>query len=56
MQERDEDARIFAQAQNGEHRLTPDDDIRMEIRSFGGLERLVIAEEGEDVSRKAAEA
>lgn len=28
----------------------------MEVRGFGSLERLVIAEEGKDISRKAAEA
>ena len=56
MYERDEEARIFAQAQNGKHRLGREDDVRVEIRSFGGLERLVVAEEGEHVGRKAAEA
>ena len=28
----------------------------MEIRGFGGLERFVITEEGEDIGRKATEA
>lgn len=54
--ERDEEARIFAQAQNGKHRLGHDDDVRVEVRSFGSLERRVVAEEGEHVGRKAAEA
>jgi hypothetical protein len=56
VQERDEEARIFAQAQNRKQCLNRDDDMRVEIRSFGGLERLVIAEEGEHIGRKAAEA
>ena len=56
MQERDEEARIFGQAQDRKQCLDRDDDMRVEIRSSGGLERLVIAEEGEHIGRKAAEA
>ena len=56
MYERDEEARIFGQAQDRKHRLRRDDDMRVEIRSFGSLKRFVIAEEGEHISRKAAEA
>ena len=56
MEERDEQARIFGQAQNRKHCLRRGDDIRVEIRSFGGLEGLVVAEEREDIGRKAAEA
>jgi hypothetical protein len=56
VQEHDEKTRIFAEAQNGERRLQRDDDVRLEIGSFGSLEGLVVTEEGEDVGRKAAEA
>lgn len=56
MYERDEEARIFAQAQNRKSCLRRKDDRRVEIRSFGSLEGLVIAEECDHISRKAAEA
>ena len=55
-QEHDEDSRIFGQTQNRKHCLRSDDDARVEVRSFSGLERLVVAEEREHISRKAAEA
>jgi hypothetical protein len=54
--EHDEEARIFAQAQIRKHCLGRDDDICVEIWNSGSLERLVIAEEHEHISRKATEA
>lgn len=56
MDELDEQARVLANAQHGEHALERDDEIRVKIRGFGCLERFVIAEKGEDIGRKATEA
>ena len=56
MDEGDEQARVLADAQHGEHALERNDDIRVKIRGVGGLERFVIAEEGEYVGGKATEA
>ena len=52
----DEEARIFAQAQIRKHCLGRHDDIRVEIWNSGSLERLVVAEDHEHISRKAPEA
>src|SRR6266850_2216957 len=56
VQERDEQARVLADAQHGKHALEREDDVRVKIWGLGGLERLVVAEEREDVGRKATEA
>lgn len=56
VKEHDEHAEVFANAQYGKHRFEGDDDLCFKVWRFGGLERLVVAEEHEDVGRKATEA
>lgn len=56
VQESDKEARVLAETQYGKHRLESDDNFCFKISSFGGLERLVIAEEHENVSREATKA
>ena len=56
MQEHDDEAGVLGEAQYGKRRLECDDAFCVKVWGFGGLERLVIAEEHEHISRKAAEA
>ena len=56
MHEKDEDAGIFAEAQDGYHAVEREHDLRLKVRGSGRLKRLVIANMHENVCREAAEA
>ena len=54
--EKDEDAGIFAEAQDGYHVVEREHDFSLKVWSSGRLERLVVAKMHENIRREAAEA